>query len=137
MNNLFAYGTLMCEDIMAEVSGCCLSYVSGTLKGYGRRSVKGEHFPALIPDAAGSVDGIVYRNVPEWAWARLDRFEGEMYARREVRVELRDGSIMPAETYVVHPEYQDQLEASAWDFEVFLSKGKTLFQNGYRGYRKL
>lgn len=35
----FAYGTLMCEDIMREVSGIRPSHVPGTLKGYRRRSV--------------------------------------------------------------------------------------------------
>ena len=48
MENLFAYGTLMCEDIMREVSGVRLLQVSGKLKGYSRRGVKGEHYPAFI-----------------------------------------------------------------------------------------
>jgi gamma-glutamylcyclotransferase (GGCT)/AIG2-like uncharacterized protein YtfP len=137
MYNLFAYGTLMCDDIMAEVSGCCLSFVAGTLKGYSRRSVKGEYFPGLGPDASGIVDGIVYRDVPDSAWVRLDRFEGEMYVRRDVRIELSNGIVLPAATYVVHPEYLDHLEASDWDFETFLRNDKTRFQKGYRGYRKL
>jgi hypothetical protein len=32
-DNLFAYGTLMCEDIMQHVSGCTLSSMPGILKG--------------------------------------------------------------------------------------------------------
>ena len=137
MDSLFAYGTLMCEDIMAEVSGCRLSFATGRLKGYCRRSVKGEPFPGLIPDATGIVDGIVYRGVPDPAWVRLDRFEGEMYLRREVRVELSDGNVISAATYIVHPEYLNHLDASDWDFEVFLRNDKTRFQKGYRGYRTL
>jgi hypothetical protein len=31
MENFFAYGTLMCEDIMAEASGCRLSGMPGIL----------------------------------------------------------------------------------------------------------
>lgn len=137
MQNLFAYGTLMCEDIMREVSGVSLSSVPGTLKGFRRHSVKGEPYPALAPDAEGRVDGLVYRHVPDSAWIRLDRFEGEMYARRIVQVELKDGSILPAATYVTVPEFLDRLDRSGWDFADFLRNGKTSFRRGYGGYRSL
>jgi hypothetical protein len=33
------------------------------LKGYSRRSVKGEYFPGRLPDKEGRVDGVVYRNI--------------------------------------------------------------------------
>jgi gamma-glutamylcyclotransferase (GGCT)/AIG2-like uncharacterized protein YtfP len=88
MENLFAYGTLMCDDIMIEVSGCRLSHMPGTLRGYSRRSVRGEHYPALVPREEGRVEGVVYRNVPDSAWDRLDRFEGEMYTRQLLQIQL-------------------------------------------------
>ncbi len=135
--NLFAYGTLMCEDIMAEVSGCRLSFVTGTLKGFCRRAVKGEQFPALIPDGTGIVDGIIYLDLPDKAWERLDRFEGRMYDRRKVEVVFDDGTVLPTATYVVHSGYEDRLEPHEWDFERFLLNGKARFQKGYRGYRHL
>jgi len=137
MENLFAYGTLMCDDIMQEVSGCRLSHVPGILKGYSRRSVKGEHYPALVPEAAGRVNGVVYRNVPNSAWDRLERFEGEMYARRLLRIELTDGAILRAAAYVVKPQFLDHLEPSEWDFADFLRDGKAKFQKHYKGYRSL
>ena len=137
MENLFAYGTLMCEDIMGEVSGCRLSYVPGTLKGYSRRSVKGERYPALVPHEEGRVEGVVYRNVPDSAWARLDRFEGKMYARQLVRIVLNNGTTLPAATYVVQPEFLGHLDQSDWDFEDFLHNGKASFQKHYKGYQSL
>jgi gamma-glutamylcyclotransferase (GGCT)/AIG2-like uncharacterized protein YtfP len=135
--NLFAYGTLMCDDIMQEVAGCRLLHVPGTLKGYSRRSVKGEHYPAIVPDEKGRVEGVVYQKVPAAAWDRLDRFEGEMYARRLVQIELNDGMILPAAAYVVKPEFMDHLEQSEWDFNEFLRSGKAGFQRHYKGYREL
>jgi len=33
MENLFVYGTLMCEDIMRDVSGCDLGRAGATLEG--------------------------------------------------------------------------------------------------------
>jgi gamma-glutamylcyclotransferase (GGCT)/AIG2-like uncharacterized protein YtfP len=137
MENLFAYGTLMCDDIMHEVCGFRLSRVAGTLKGYSRRSVKCEHYPAIAPDEKGRVEGVVYRNVPDSAWYRLDRFEGEMYARQVVRIELIDGSDMLAATYVVQPEFLDRLDPSDWDFADFVRYGKASFQRKYKGYQLL
>lgn len=137
MKNLFAYGTLMCEDIMLEVSGCSLSCVSGILKGYSRRLVKGEHYPAVMPDKSGIVEGAVYRDVPDSAWERLDRFEGEMYKRRDVIVELNNGKVLNAETYVIQPEYLSCLDSSDWDFDDFMTTGKVKFQKHYKGYQSL
>jgi len=99
MRNLFVYGTLMCEDIMEDVAGCLPVRLPGRLSGYERRVVKGEQYPGLVPGAAGRVDGLVYRDVPGFAWARLDSFEGDMYQRKPVLVELTgDGD--PALTFL-------------------------------------
>jgi gamma-glutamylcyclotransferase (GGCT)/AIG2-like uncharacterized protein YtfP len=137
MANLFAYGTLMCEDIMGEVSGSRLSCAPGTVRGYCRRSVREQHYPALAPDEEGRVEGVIYRDLPSSAWRRLDRFEGEMYLRQLVQVEVIDGATLLAETYIVRPKFLCYLEASEWSFAKFLRNGKKLFQREYCGYRQL
>lgn len=137
MEHLFAYGTLMCEDIMQEISGLRLSHEAGILKGYSRRSVKGEHFPALMPDEKGRVEGVVYRAISNTAWNRLDRFEGEMYERRLVQIELGKGGTLSAGTYVVRPAFLDQLCQCDWDFSDFIRNGKASFQKHYKGYKSL
>lgn len=137
MADLFAYGTLMCEDIMIEVSGYRLSHAVGTLKGYIRRSVKGEHYPAIMPDREAVVEGVVYRNVPNAGWDRLDKFEGEMYKRQSVKIELNDGKLIQAETYVIHPRFMNRLDQTDWDFDDFVATNKALFQKHYKGYRSL
>ena len=137
IKDFFAYGTLMCEDIMEEVSGCRLSCMPGVLRGYSRRSVRGEHFPALVLDQEGRVEGVVYRNLTSSAWERLDRFEGDMYIRRVVQIELNNGTALPAATYVWKPQFLDDLEDSDWSFANFLRNGKEHFQRDYRGYQQL
>jgi gamma-glutamylcyclotransferase (GGCT)/AIG2-like uncharacterized protein YtfP len=137
MRNLFVYGTLMCEDIMQDVAGCLPARLPGTLAGYERRAVKGEHYPGLVPGAAGRVDGVVYRDVPGFAWARLDSFEGDMYRRQRVHVELRDGATLMAETYVVRPRFLSRLDHAEWDFSEFLRSGKAKFCRHYHGYANL
>jgi len=132
MNNLFVYGTLMCQDIMLEVTGYRLlspdsnfeppfyhselvsepsgGTVRGILKGYSRRSVRGEVYPAIVPNEKGMVEGILYKDIPPEAWDRLDEFEGEMYSRQSVQIILPDETIVLAETYVIRPEYIHHLE---------------------------
>jgi len=134
MKNLFAYGTLMCESIMYEVSGLYLPNEPGILRGYGRRAVTGERYPAIVPDKDAIVQGIIYRNVSVSAWDRLDRFEGEMYEKHFVTVELKDQTTLSAETYVIHPAYLNYLDQSDWDFDDFIRNGKESFQKHYKGY---
>ena len=137
MENLFAYGTLMCEDIMQDVAGCRLSCVPAELRGYSRRRVRGEHYPALVPDERGFVRGVLYQDVPDSAWDRLDRFEGDMYERRPVEVCLEDGRIMSAATYVARSAFLGCLDEADWDFDDFLRSGRAAFQRQYKGYQAL
>jgi gamma-glutamylcyclotransferase (GGCT)/AIG2-like uncharacterized protein YtfP len=135
MQDLFAYGTLMCADIMRAVSGCPEPAGSpGRLRDHCRLCVRGEHYPGLVPRPGASVEGIVYRAVPADAWARLDRFEGDMYVRAGVDVELADASIRRVQTYLVRPELAACLEDRVWELEVFLRHGKAAFDSAYPGY---
>ncbi len=127
----------MCDDIMYDVSGCSPESVSAILDGYSRMSVKGEHYPALVPDQHGRVEGLVYRDLPTLAWKRMDRYEGEMYFRQQVQTELHDGEILIAETYVFRPEFDALLEQYEWDLDKFLKRGKEHFLMHYRGFMSL
>ncbi len=136
--NLFAYGSLMCADIMAEVSGIgALSSEPSVLAGFERRCVKGEDYPAIRARTGRRVEGVLYRGLPAGAWARLDRFEGELYRRAEVRVLLRGGKAVSAQTYVLREEFAARLSPERWDFEHFLARGKSRFTRRYVGYDAL
>jgi gamma-glutamylcyclotransferase (GGCT)/AIG2-like uncharacterized protein YtfP len=135
MENLFTYGSLMCEDIMLEVSGLKLEPVHGILRYYRRLSVKGEHYPAIIPDSNSSVNGVAYLKVPPSSWKRLDRFEGEYYTRKAVLVELNNGGILTAGVYVFNQEFKDKLDETDWTFSEFMNKYKEKFVKDYKGYR--
>ncbi len=137
MNHLFAYGTLMCADIMEDVSRSRPASIPATLNGFSRRAVQGEHYPGVIPDPDGQVEGVVYRSVPPTAWERLDRFEGAMYARQTVQVELVDGAELPADVYVVRPEFLNRLERVDWDLADFIRSRKSNFRRTYQGFRSI
>jgi gamma-glutamylcyclotransferase (GGCT)/AIG2-like uncharacterized protein YtfP len=135
--DFFAYGTLMCEDIMLAVTGRRLGSLRGFLRDYQRRTVKGEVYPGLIPGRGGIVEGIVYRDLRDADWALLDTFEGEMYQRQIVHVNLEDRTSIEAHTYVVRPEFVHRLEASEWDFAKFRQCGKGTFEKQYAGFNAL
>jgi gamma-glutamylcyclotransferase (GGCT)/AIG2-like uncharacterized protein YtfP len=129
--NLFAYGTLMCADIMHQVAGCLPPHVPATLARYRRCRVRGEEYPAIGGPQDATVQGVVYLDVPEEAWQRLDRFEGEMYDRRTVLVDCADGKRLAAATYVIRPEFAHLLLPADWSYEEFLRTGRKRFETDY------
>ena len=82
----------------------------------------------------GVVDGTLYRGLPAAAWTRLDAFEGEMYRRERVCVDLSDGACVKTWTYVVKSEYAHVLEPREWNLAQFLQSGKAEFVDGYLGF---
>jgi gamma-glutamylcyclotransferase (GGCT)/AIG2-like uncharacterized protein YtfP len=131
VNDLFAYGTLMCHDIMRIVAGCGPSHTDGVLRDYRRYAVRGEVYPAIVASEGGLVEGVVCHDIPDDAWLRLDRFEGEMYERRLVNVVLADGRTERAYSYIIRPEFEGRLESIEWDFESFLRTGLARFKAEY------
>lgn len=129
----FTYGSLMCDDIMSAVAGMPARGEPAVLEQYGRHPVRDEDYPGMMPDAAGRVAGVLYRGLGEDALARLDRFEGEMYERRLVRVAAGAGHI-EAWTYVFRAEFAHLLMAGDWSYEAFLNEGKARFMQRYVGF---
>lgn len=149
--NLFAYGTLMVDEIMAEVCAQSVAGERALLRNFSRRAVHEQPFPALIAAAGEQVWGVLYRDLNDASVARLDRFEGEMYARHPVQVQLAAApqadtgadadagaaARVDAQVYVVEPAYHQLVSEQAWDYERFLQSGRQRFESGYRGYRAL
>ena len=137
MPNLFAYGTLMCSDIMQHVTGLSRDAVNGELAGFARYRLRDQLYPAIVPDQQANVAGVIYQDLSVQAWARLDRFEGSIYQRQQVHVRLDDRTRINAETYVLRPAYRHLLLAEAWDIEHFIRHAKQDFMQDYLGYQRL
>ena len=134
MQNLFTYGSLMCEDIMSAVSGGPHSHTPAVLPQYRRFLVKNEQYPGVVPSDGGLVEGIVYHGISPAIWLRLDRFEGEMYSRCPVMVLYENGDEAQVYCYVFKTEFRHHLTDEEWDFETFLHHGKKIFQTRYAGF---
>ena len=137
IQDLFAYGSLMCEDIMATVAGARFHGTPAVLAGYRRFLVKGEQYPGVVAVANGTVAGMVYRNISQKGWLRLDRFEGAMYNRTPVTVLFDNKTEGLVHCYLFRPEFFDRLTSTEWEYDTFLRGGKTLFQNRYGGFKAI
>lgn len=126
--HVFTYGSLMYEPVWRRVVSGEYAARAGTVRGYARRAIRGELYPALVRGTAEStVEGVLYLDVAAADPAALDRFEaeGEAYARICLPVELSDGRIFGAWSYL----YLDsaRLEDSAWDPGRFEREGLARF----------
>lgn len=134
MLHLFAYGTLMSQDIMSDVSGLGLVGQAATLRGYRRGCISGADYPGITPAAGAQVEGRLYRGLTHSAWLRLDRFEGAAYNRCSVQVETAEGRLLNAEAYVIGERFLHRLEDRDWDFNAFEQRGKARFRRRYQGF---
>lgn len=119
MAHLFVYGTLMSGKLLEAVTGCRPEAAFAQLYGYSRHAVRGAPYPGIAPERGSRVDGILYKDISNTAWDLLDRFEGPMYFREDVGVELCDGAREQAVAYVVKPQHRHLLENRDWNFEAF------------------
>jgi gamma-glutamylcyclotransferase (GGCT)/AIG2-like uncharacterized protein YtfP len=101
--DLFVYGTLMDDDLVARLIGRRLRKEAAALPGY-RKLAPAGNYPYIVSDAAASVTGFLLRGLDAAALAALDRYEdeGRLYRRTQVVVTVA-GTPRPAMTYVGIP----------------------------------
>ena len=135
--DLFAYGTLMCAEIMAEVAGKRLPSTPAVLTGYRRVFVRGGNYPGGGYAPAGPGSGVGFPKNHGAGGRRLDRFEGEMYQRRPVTVQLAGGGLAQVDCYVIRSAFLHRLTRTEWDYTAFLLRGKRMFQQQYFGFKAI
>ena len=135
--NVFTYGSLMIPSVMAAVAGKRFQMLTASLKEYARFKVKGESYPGLVYRNGAATDGIVHCDVDDLSLHSLDEFEGELYTRISVRVEVDQQGPLIAETYIVSPEHLHLLSSEPWDIEEFEKKHLQEFLRGYKGFSVL
>lgn len=112
--HLFAYGTLMVPQMVRRLLGRGITSVSGTLEDYACYAVKHQIYPAIVAVNGSNVSGLVYQDLMENDLEKLDQYEGDMYDRTEVRVQLSDGNYILCQTYVCKVEYYSYLDNKLW-----------------------
>ncbi|RPA82237.1 hypothetical protein BJ508DRAFT_361397 [Ascobolus immersus RN42] len=147
---VFVYGTLQLPEVLAWVStGSYLNhpdfkdrYTKATLTGYKRVSVEGADYPAcIVGEPTDKIDGHVIYPKYSSEWKKLDLFEGKLYKRIEVEVEIDEGGakkMIKAFVYLWDQD-MDMLEMDQeWSLEDFrenkLADWKALFWGKKLGY---
>lgn len=131
--DLFVYGTLMVPSVMHAVCGYAGRGVAAVLPDFRRRLVRGEVYPAIRPCAGDRVTGLLYPAVSDTQLRRLDAFEGDLYRREGVKVELAK-QLVAAQTYVICAAHSDLLSDQAWTVQTFIRQGLDQFMRGYPGF---
>lgn len=134
MINLFTYGSLMCADIMLEVSGQKTRHQAAHLNNYFCSQIHNETYPGITPVTGERVSGVVYFDLNTRALEKLDAFEGEYYERKDVDVQCSGTTPTKAMAYIIKPEYRKILTGTPWSFEDFLQRGKKEFETHYIGF---
>lgn len=91
VQRLFCYGTLELVDTMRVLIGTVPPSHQATLSGYARFRIKGKHYPGIVAQQGTNVIGTLYAKVTQTQLKRLDRYEGPMYRRCRVMVNV-DGA---------------------------------------------
>ena len=130
--HLFTYGSLMYPIVWYRVMNRTHPARPATVRGYSRRRIYGEVYPAMVPGGADDeVAGVLYSDLSATELDALDRFENEGvdYRRVEVPALLADGGMLRVFSYIyLHPE---RLTEGAWDQAQFERQGLQIFLETY------
>lgn len=134
MIHIFTYGSLMFDEIWSGVVEGTYDRLDGTLFGFERKSIRNEHYPAVIPGPiTSSVEGVLYLDIQKEDLLRLDSFEGSFYRRQTVQIQT-DNNIFAAEAYILDPSYRHVLSDETWDPKRFEAEGIQSFISSYFGF---
>ena len=121
----------MFPQVWSRVMNRAHAHQRALVRGYSRRQLPGEVYPAMIAVDQGSmVEGVLYANLTDEEIARLDRFENEGvdYERVTVRAETA-GGVVEAFTYIyMHPA---RVSLEPWDPAAFETGGLQRFLDTY------
>lgn len=134
MHAVFTYGSLMFAPVWSKVVSGHYASQAATLHGYRRLALHGEDYPAALPAAQHSIQGLLYLAVTDADLMRLDAFEGEYYQRITAPVVLEHGAIHHAFCYLLKADYAYLSTGSDWDVQAFATAGMQRFLTDYAGF---
>lgn len=124
----------MFEEVWQQLSSQHYQKFDSELADFIRFKVRGEEYPGIIPSVGDRVTGQLILNVSPDDIQRLDDFEGEYYAREQVKV-ISDNREYTADTYIFRKNFQSLLTTEEWDADIFKNHGLSSFLSKY-GYFK-
>jgi gamma-glutamylcyclotransferase (GGCT)/AIG2-like uncharacterized protein YtfP len=126
----------MLPEVMEIVAGRRFASRPAELRGWRRRLLRGAVYPAVVPAAGEATAGVLFEGLDAAVFARLDRFEGEPYERRRLRVALGSGAQCEAFVYVLRPERHALLSDVPWDEAGFRARHLADYLAGCRAFAR-
>ena len=99
MMNVFTYGSLMYPEVFSSVTLASPRCLGVCLDGWSRHAIQGKTYPGAVPAAGATITGVLWLDLSDEAMQRLDRFEGNEYARQRVWIGLAGGERIAAQIY--------------------------------------
>ena len=130
---LFAYGTLIFPEVFEALTGLRPRSAEARLHDYAALLLHEAAYPGLRAEPGHTTSGRVYFDLGPDTWEQLDRFEGDLYEVRGVRVEC-GGVVRDAAAYVVAAAYLGRLSPRPWDPAQFARDGYDAFLAACRRY---
>jgi len=117
-HRLFTYGTLCAPEVMEAVAGRLFQASPARLPDHAVYRVRGADYPGLLPRPGARTEGLLWEGLDGAALGRLDRYEGDLYVRQQVRILTGRGARL-VWTYQVRPGRRGLLSGEPWDYAQF------------------
>ncbi len=114
ISSLFTYGSLMYEAVCSSVVGRPLQHERAQLHGWRRHALTGRTYPGAVPQADGTIEGMLWHGLSEADLISLDAFESTEYERVTVTVMTASGLAKTAQLYA----WQDPFLLEPYDWSV-------------------
>lgn len=124
MNNIFAYGTLMIQEVFTIVTGREHAQLPARVYGFARYSFRDRVYPAMVAAASVDfVDGVIYARLPKESIEALTAFEDSRYRKITVDAELKDnGRKIKAAAFVLPGDCASLIRKTEWSLTGFRKK---------------
>jgi gamma-glutamylcyclotransferase (GGCT)/AIG2-like uncharacterized protein YtfP len=129
MQRIFVYGTLEFPAVIKKLLGTSLAGEWAQAQGYARYLLVNRNYPGMVSQSGSSVDGVLYRGLTPKYIRLLDRYEDDIYERRQVQVINSHGQCVTAWAYVIPLRYKQELSNQPWDREYFANTQLKRFLN--------
>ncbi|WP_455206396.1 gamma-glutamylcyclotransferase family protein [Kaarinaea lacus] len=129
MQKLFVYGTLEFPLVVKKLLGTTLAGERAVLEDYGRYLLVNRSYPGIIIQTGARVDGVLYRDVTPKFFKILDRYEDDIYERRQVTVMNAHSQLVSAWAYVIPLQHKKELSKKPWSREDFANTNLKRFLN--------
>ena len=113
-HRLLTYGTLMLMPRMTSLLGRIPLSISAKAHNYQAFAIKGADYPGAIAKPNQMLEGKLYLGLSLKDMYRLDVYEGGMYHRQQISVEIAQDHSKHAWLYIIKPCFLYRLSNNKW-----------------------